>query len=300
MIPAFPAFKRIELADRADVEAYTSRFEPFSDFNFTSLWAWDVSGDRMISQLNGNLVVRFSDYRTDELFLSFLGDRAPNDTARRLIEYSGKLGLAAELRLVPEISIADTSPLRWREDRDNFDYLYATRQHVDLTGPEFKRARNFVRKFERDCPHATFQPIDPTAPGTREKIIDLLERWAQSRNDGSSEIEHEREAIKRLLNTISQHPVLVTAVFASDLLLAFSLDEMLPNNHCICHFWKADTAYAGIYDYLLHHKARCYSDRGVAYLNYEQDLGIEGLRKSKTAYRPVSFLKKYRIGPDGR
>ena len=37
--------------------------------------------------------------------------------------------------------------------------------------------------------------------------------------------------------------------------------------------------------------------RGVKYFNIEQDLGIDGLRKWKTSYQPVFFLKKYKITP---
>src|SRR3989338_2938897 len=56
MIPQFPQFKRVEITDREAVEAHTHKYEPYSDFNFTSLWAWDTNGERMISELNGNLV----------------------------------------------------------------------------------------------------------------------------------------------------------------------------------------------------------------------------------------------------
>ena len=73
MIPKFPQFKKIELSDRVDVEAHTSLFEPYSDFEFTCLWTWDMKGERMISELNNNLVVRFTDYNTHNPFLSFLG-----------------------------------------------------------------------------------------------------------------------------------------------------------------------------------------------------------------------------------
>ncbi len=82
MIPQFPDFKHVEVDDREAVEAHTHRYEPYSDFNFTSLWAWDTSGERMISELNGNLVVRFTDYSTHEPFLSFLGDSQTEHTAK--------------------------------------------------------------------------------------------------------------------------------------------------------------------------------------------------------------------------
>ena len=55
MIPQFPKFKHVEVTDREAVETHTHRFDPYSDFNFTSLWAWDTSNERMISELSDSL-----------------------------------------------------------------------------------------------------------------------------------------------------------------------------------------------------------------------------------------------------
>lgn len=64
MISEFPQFKKLELADKKDIEKFTSKFPPYSDFNFVSMWSWDIRGEMRVSQLNGNLVVRFTDYLT--------------------------------------------------------------------------------------------------------------------------------------------------------------------------------------------------------------------------------------------
>ena len=57
MIPEFPKFKNLELSDKNDIEKFTSKFLPYSDFSFVSMWSWDIKGEMRIAQLNGNLVV---------------------------------------------------------------------------------------------------------------------------------------------------------------------------------------------------------------------------------------------------
>jgi len=88
VLPQFPDFKCLEWNDRKQVEQYTAPFPPYSDFNFTSLYAWDVDNKMRISDLHGNLVILFSDYVTGEAFLSFIGTNNLPETACTLIDYS--------------------------------------------------------------------------------------------------------------------------------------------------------------------------------------------------------------------
>ncbi|MCA1638525.1 MAG: hypothetical protein LC768_09365, partial [Acidobacteria bacterium] len=62
MIPSFPHFRNLRADDKEAVESFTNQFPPYSDFNFTSLWCWNVSEKIQVSQLYGNLIVRFTDY----------------------------------------------------------------------------------------------------------------------------------------------------------------------------------------------------------------------------------------------
>ncbi len=60
----------------------------------------------------------------------------------------------------------------------------------------------------------------------------------------------------------------------------------------IIHFQKADPSYSGIYEFM--NKTfveKCLS--GVELVNMQEDMGIKGLRKAKSAYNPVKLEKKY-------
>ena len=126
MLPQFPKFKELQLPDVEDVQRYTAQYAPFSDFNFASLWSWNIDSSVLLSDLNGNLVVRLGDYVTGAVFYSFLGDSRVNDTVEALIDLSSRENLQPRLRLVPEVVAGqlDSDRFSITEDDKHADYIF--------------------------------------------------------------------------------------------------------------------------------------------------------------------------------
>lgn len=77
---------------------------------------------------------------------------------------------------------------------------------------------------------------------------------------------------------------------------AFSLGEPLNTDTAVIHIEKANPEIPGLYAAM--NQLFCqnaWSD--MAYINREQDLGIEGLRKAKESYNPHHIAKKFTICP---
>lgn len=299
MIPTFPEFKKVEVSDRTVVESHTRRYPPYSDFNFTSLWAWDTNNKRMISELNGNLVVRFTDYKTNEPFLSFLGSNKPNETASTLLDYAAPNGLPPSLKLMPEISVKeiDAQKFNIQEDRDNFDYVYSIEELRNLTGSKFETKRNMLNRFMRRYPNAAIEIIDLKDAHQHQLMTELLDSWAIRKSEYMQDDEHkiEFDSISRLFKNISSFDLLGTGVLSEGSIIAFSIDEVFTDGYAISHFAKADSSYAGAYDFLMRAVITRLGGEHVQSLNYEQDLGILNLRVSKSSFRPSFFLKKYNV-----
>ena len=125
---SFPQFKKLELADKETVQHFTQRYLPYSDYNFTSLWVYNIKNDMVISQLHNNLVVQFRDYTTGEPFLSFLGDTNVSQTIETLLQSTQQLGLLPYLQLIPEHNLKKQNNLEQsfsiEPSRDHFDYIY--------------------------------------------------------------------------------------------------------------------------------------------------------------------------------
>ena len=57
---------------------------------------------------------------------------------------------------------------------------------------------------------------------------------------------------------------------------------------------KALASYKGSFQYINYTFAG-YLPEYIEFINREQDLGDEGLRQAKMTYKPIKFIKKYRI-----
>jgi hypothetical protein len=253
----------------------------------------------MISKLNDNLIVRLTDYETNEPSFSFLGTNEPERTARELINFAEKFGISPILRFIPEESVAGlkNSNLLVEEDKDNFDYIFSVPKLAELQGIKFKEKRNSVNKFLREHPNATFELKELSSLAVREQILSVLRRWKnkKSLDNKPFDFKNEELAIDRLLHTAKDHKLITSCVFLGDTMIGFSIDEILPFQYATSHFFKADNSFNGVYDFLNNKVAQYLATQNVTLWNWEQDLGLENLRKSKMSYNPVNFLLKYKV-----
>ncbi len=298
MIPIFPKFKKISRNDREEIIAHTKKYLPYSDFNFNSLWAWDTTGDMHFSDLNGNLVVRMPDYLTSEPIMSFIGIKKLPDTISSLLDYREKRGLLPELTLVPEVAInkLTKTKLTISEDRSHFDYVFSTRKLSELKGRSFKAKRQLSNKFIAEHQDAVFKTSPVSDPDSYKQILEVLKAW-EGKKAKKDDLKLENKAIKRMLklSKLDKNELILAGVYLHDELLAFSIDEILSNGYALSHFYKIKSEFRGVSEYLNQKTAEFLHENGVELWSWEQDLGLEGLRRSKSSYRPVQFLKKYKI-----
>jgi hypothetical protein len=297
MIPEFPEFKQLTLSDKADVEALTHNYPPYSDFEFASLYAWNVQEKTELSWHHGNLIVRFTDYVDGKFFYTCIGENDVNDTAEKLLALSSREGLEPVLKLIPEVTARhlDTSRFSIIEDRDNFDYVFETKRYLTFSGARLKSRRNFLNGFLKQYPDYQSTTLDLTDTAHLEQILTLQNKWSQ---DSANFSTNEARAFMRFLTSAEHFQYLAVAILIDDMLVGLSINALPPETPESCAhslFLKADKEYRGIYAAMMHETSKQLIEHGYRHINYEQDLGIEGLRKAKIALDPAHFLNKYTI-----
>lgn len=297
-IPIFPDFIKLELGHKNVMSAIADNF-PSSDFNFVGLFTWDTTDSVMISMLNDNLVIKSADYVTHQIFYSFIGNNEVDNTAKIIINYAKENGHDSVLKLVPE-SMAEkfeSSSLHvLSEDRDNHDYILSVQNLVEFKSNMYRGKRNLLNRYSKTYGEQSVQQeLDLDNEATIKAIDKVLTGWRDSRNKDDKDIHDEAIAIKKALDNHQALSMRAYGVYHNDTLIAFTLFELKPNKIAIIHFDKADVRYEGIFEHLKHNFAKHLASLDIESINYEQDLGVEGLRRAKESYHPVRYIKKYTL-----
>lgn len=299
MIPQFPQTKKLELSDREEVEAYIRQYGPYSDFNFVSMWCYDTDHKAELSKLNGNLVLKFQDYIDLEMFYTFLGTSQVQETVNELLDHAVSEGIKPYLQLVPHTSIKsliDHPRYVVKEDQNNFDYIIDANEFSQMAGSKYHKKRNMVSRFRREYGEsASIRILDIHDAFVQHEIIRLFHVWEQVFHKTSAESQHELVAIYKLFDGIDAFTVTTFGVEINGVLEAFLIADEIQDGYAIRHFEKPNVNFHGITEYLQHESARYFAERGCIYINYEQDLGLPGLREAKTLCHPAHFLKKYLV-----
>jgi hypothetical protein len=299
-IPHYPAWRCLGRRDRPVVEAATRAFPLATDVAFSSLYAWDTDDSCLLSRCGDNLLVCLKSYTTDERVLTFIGRHAVVDTAHLLLAHARERGLPARLELIPAGVVAADPRLAARfavtADQDHFDYLYAAADWAHLPNPGFREHRRLAARCRERTPLAR-RELDLGEPASQQAIVDLFDRWARQKGAaGDADHGGERAALRRICHLAGDGRIKAFGFCDGEHLAGFTIWEVLPGTTCaLVHFQLADRDYRGLSSWQAHELGRVLLARGVRSINFEEDLGIPGLRAWKRSLRPCRLVRKYVI-----
>jgi len=295
-------FKKIELEDLAQIKQFCSNYEPYSDFNALSIWTYNTKDLAEYYFYNNNLVIKFTDYLTSEIFLTLLGTTEIGNTLTAVFNYARENKIDQTLKLIPEITAniarQDKNSLEITEDPDNFDYIFSFESIMKLEGSHYKDERNLCHNFIKSHPNNQIDVLDINDRKVKTLLSDIYNKWISNKTAlGKDEVEKETEltAFNRLLRDAEHFEVVCLGLKVNNEYIAFTISEPIGNGFVMAAFTKADINYRGSFQFIDQKRAECFYNLGYKFLNLEQDLGIPGLRQAKRSWNPVDYLKKYVI-----
>lgn len=303
MLPEFPKLTKISEADIPDIFEFVKQYPPYNEFNPVNLLAWDALDPPRACYLNGNLVISLVDSLTLVRVFSFLGSNSPLETTTALMEALGQREEQC-IDYLPHASISsEIEQIAERyavsENRAYFDYVYDVHDWKNLSGKRFRDKRRQANRFSASFEtHRTFLTKDFNAE-LQHQILELFEEWehqAVGEDYLTTDIE-EIEVLRALFKLSSRVDLWGVFVTVDGKLAGFTINQVLHDGFYLAHFGKSDRKFNGLASFLEKATAQYMSTLGCKQVNFEEDLGIPGLRKYKMSWKPTGFLKKFRILP---
>ena len=185
-------------------------------------------------------------------------------------------------KALPYRTLSMTTKTAW------WDYLYKRDDIETLRGRKLHGKRNFSKRFWTAYPHARFVPItSETIPLCRE----FLARWYARFDVMSESMKDEARAIEMAFDHFDTMGLQGGLLMVGDRVCGFSYGAPLTETMFAVHIEKADREVVGAYPALASELARSLPDE-IEWLNREEDLGIDGLRKAKQDWSPAAMFEK--------
>ena len=170
---------------------------------------------------------------------------------------------------------------------DDADYLYAATQFADYPGRALAAKRNQVRQLLTS--HVL--SAEPFSEAWVTAARETLRGWMLQK--GKAEGEADEAACIEALDHAARFGLEGFVHFANGMPAGFVLAQELQPGVFVMRFAKGLDSHVGIYPYMFQHFCRAFA-RPVAWLNFEQDMGLPGFRRSKRSYGPSALIPKFR------
>lgn len=290
-------FREISIKDKERINTALSHSQFMGcEYSFANNMAWRRLGDSLIAFYKDFYICCSfrSEDGTPRFFLpSGKGDY--KEVIGEMGKYSAFLGKPLKIMGVTDQSLQMLEDLfhdRFTIDTDpgDWDYIYNASDLIELPGKKYHGKRNHL---------AHFNEIGAVYSSMTEKDFDdCITFSTMEYNSNSDNADHSFIAEQYAINTFFEYyndfDLKGGVIRIDNHVAAYTLGEKLNNNTFCVHIEKADTSYNGIYAGI----NNCFAKSaavGYKFINREEDLGIEGLRKAKSSYYPAFLLKKYTL-----
>lgn len=306
-------FKDVTVDDKDLIQSFTLYGERQNcDLSFANLISWRFLYNTQYAVVDDYLVFRFYTGRhlaymmpvprpreqedgslrvepCDECSVSVI--RAIRDDSIAMGHPFLMLGVCNYMRDIIEKYFPDTFDIK--PDRDYSDYIYTRDKLVNLSGKKLQSKRNHINKFKTLYPGYEYRRLTPELI---PQCLEVERQWrAVSKDDNGEtpdeELSEELRSMTRAFNRWDKLGLMGGAIFVGERMVAFTYGCPINHNTFDVCVEKADVSYEGAFaiinqEFVKHIPEQYY------YINREEDLGDEGLRRAKLSYKPDILLEK--------
>lgn len=280
-------FKKLTINDKPMVDKILSLSTPFPASNtFGSMYIWKDTYDSYAC-IYDNYLLQY--HKNFDNFYNFpIGRGNIKSVLNFLQTHAHKLGHNLNFIGLTEDEakyLNDLMPNAFNiiEHRNDFNYIYNRIDIAELSGRKYHSKRNFIAQFKKSY-NWSYKTL------SEQNISDCIQVekiWEQTHDIADS------IALQNAFDHFTELNFTGGILYVDTQPVAFAIGEMIDNNTFVIHFKKALLKYKGSFPMITQQFVLKELSK-YKYISFEEDMGLEGLRKSKLSYHPAYLQKKYR------
>ena len=180
------------------------------------------------------------------------------------------------------------------EQVDSRDYLYNGDAMRSLAGKKLHKKKNRVNAFKRE--YEGRYGYRRLCCSDSHDVWVFLDRWRQQKGEEVEEhLDYEVKGIHDILKNCSEFSIHMGGVYIDGQMEAFTIGSYNPVEHmAVIHIEKANPEINGLYQFI-NQQFLIEEFPEAEWVNREDDMGLEGLRKAKMTYYPADYARKYLV-----
>ena len=285
-------FRSLRIEDYSLFKGFSPKNELSCENLFLNVFMWhDIYNYQLALYDNDTLVMRFFDGKKPIYYLP-MGKNFFEATDWIFSNDTDAVFFASEGERFDRLVAKYGEKLEIVPIEENFEYIYNSSDLSVLPGKKFHQKRNHISAFSRKY-NWRFEGLNDD---NIADILEVTEKWVNERgNIYDRELDCEIKAIKNIVQVYKQLKVVGGILYVNETPIAFTFGCELNSETFDVTTEKALVMYQGAYAVINNEFAKTCLYPKYKYINREDDLGIEGLRRAKLSYHPEIILKKYMI-----
>ncbi len=190
----------------------------------------------------------------------------------------------------------DPAVFKVTADRRYFDYVYDAQKLMTFSGKAYHKKKNHVNAFKKAY-EGRYEYRSLACGCHHKEIMDFLYEWEEERQikDDYNRVDYELKGIETVLSNCGYLDYHLGGIYIDGKLEAFSLGVYgKAERTAYIEVEKANPEIRGLYPMICSQFLQ-HEFPEALYVNREDDMGLEGLRKSKMSYQPITLVEKYEI-----
>lgn len=307
-------FKNLRTADKSLIQSYTLWGERQNcDLSFANLISWKFLYNTQYAIVNDYLVFRFYFGKQLAYMMPIPKPQKQNDGTFKVVPCEECS--VETLNAIRQDAIAMGHPFMMKgvchfmldlietyfpdefdvePNRDSADYIYTREKLINLSGKKLQSKRNHINKFKNLYPQYQYKPL---TPDMIPQCLELERQWRKVSKDDTDqdepneELSVEMRSMTRAFNRWEELELTGGTIWVDKRLVAFTYGCPINQSTFDVCVEKADASYEGAFT-IINQEFVKHLPEQYFYINREEDMGSEGLRRAKESYYPDILLEK--------